>query len=220
MGKSESHAAEDHGQPLTGRLPFAWVSGHPALDFLNTVSWRSWGLENERLANYSALSDWAATAGLLDPAALPATLDTSATATRALAEALHVRRQLHDFFIALARQGTASTLELAALNGMIADTTAKMKLAPDGTSFRWTFTGDHHEWPVRRVIWASAELLTSPRLMRLRECGNPECGWLFLDESRRRNRRWCTMIECGSRAKARRYYQRKVTRRTRGERLP
>jgi predicted RNA-binding Zn ribbon-like protein len=32
---------------------------------------------------------------------------------------------------------------------------------------------------------------------------------LFLDRSRRHNRRWCDMLVCGSRAKARAYYARR-----------
>jgi predicted RNA-binding Zn ribbon-like protein len=31
---------------------------------------------------------------------------------------------------------------------------------------------------------------------------------VFLDESRGKRRRWCDMNDCGSRAKARRYYHR------------
>jgi len=48
--------------------------------------------------------------------------------------------------------------------------------------------------------------LTGPRLDRVRRCANPECGWLFLDDSRAGKRRWCSMSACGNRAKARRHY--------------
>jgi predicted RNA-binding Zn ribbon-like protein len=49
-------------------------------------------------------------------------------------------------------------------------------------------------------------LLTQGQLDRLGEC--PSCGWLFLDTSKNRRRRWCSMATCGSRDKARRYYER------------
>jgi predicted RNA-binding Zn ribbon-like protein len=39
----------------------------------------------------------------------------------------------------------------------------------------------------------------------LRECGNPECRWLFLDTSKNHTRRWCDMKICGNRMKARRF---------------
>src|SRR5664280_2943804 len=42
----------------------------------------------------------------------------------------------------------------------------------------------------------------------IRECGAPDCEWLFLDQSRNGSRRWCDMKSCGNRQKARRHYQR------------
>src|SRR5580704_15548830 len=55
---------------------------------------------------------------------------------------------------------------------------------------------------------AAGDLLAGPRLDRVRRCANPECGWLFLDDSRAGKRRWCSMQSCGNRAKARRHYHR------------
>lgn len=43
---------------------------------------------------------------------------------------------------------------------------------------------------------------------RLKSCANPECRWLFYDESRSRTARWCSMRGCGSVTKARRYRER------------
>lgn len=40
---------------------------------------------------------------------------------------------------------------------------------------------------------------------RLKRCENPRCGWLFVDRSRNRSRRWCEMATCGNRAKAKRH---------------
>lgn len=197
------------GIGIEAATSFSWVGGHPALDFVNTVSWRPSGLENERLTSYAALSAWSETANLIEPQDLPVLGRQDATA-RALADAVAVRRQLHDFFIALAREVTPSALELAALNGLIADTAARFRLTWEKNRFRWVWVGEVEEWPTRAVIRAAAELLLSPRIGLLRECANRECGWVFLDESRRSNRRWCTMTECGARAKSRRYYDRRV----------
>jgi predicted RNA-binding Zn ribbon-like protein len=46
-------------------------------------------------------------------------------------------------------------------------------------------------------------------LGKVKKCADTDCGWLFLDMSRNRSRRWCDMKSCGNRAKARRYYKRK-----------
>ena len=58
------------------------------------------------------------------------------------------------------------------------------------------------------VLWSAADLLVGRQLARVRQCANPACGWLFLDDSKSGNRRWCSMSACGNRAKAHRHYQR------------
>ncbi len=44
---------------------------------------------------------------------------------------------------------------------------------------------------------------------RLASCGNPLCGWLFVDRSRNRSRVWCEMAVCGNRVKVGRFRHRK-----------
>ena len=62
-------------------------------------------------------------------------------------------------------------------------------------------------WP---VVWSAANLLTSRILERVGQCADDRgCGWLFMDLSRNRSRRWCDMKDCGNRDKVRRYYARK-----------
>jgi predicted RNA-binding Zn ribbon-like protein len=61
-------------------------------------------------------------------------------------------------------------------------------------------------WPILR---SAAEVLTSEKRTRLGQCADDRgCGWLFLDTSKNRSRRWCDMEDCGNRAKARRHYLR------------
>jgi predicted RNA-binding Zn ribbon-like protein len=55
-------------------------------------------------------------------------------------------------------------------------------------------------------VEAAATLLVSDAMRRVKSC--PTCGWLFLDASKNRSRRWCSMDTCGAVAKARRYYRR------------
>jgi CGNR zinc finger len=40
---------------------------------------------------------------------------------------------------------------------------------------------------------------------RIRSCGNPLCGWLFVDRSRNASRVWCDMKACGNRMKVGRH---------------
>ena len=43
---------------------------------------------------------------------------------------------------------------------------------------------------------------------RVRECADRRCPVVYLDTSRNRSRRWCSMEICGARAKASAYYRR------------
>jgi predicted RNA-binding Zn ribbon-like protein len=43
---------------------------------------------------------------------------------------------------------------------------------------------------------------------RVRECAGADCAVVYLDTSRNRSRRWCSMERCGARAKASAYYRR------------
>src|SRR5258706_15217068 len=61
-------------------------------------------------------------------------------------------------------------------------------------------------WPIAR---AAAELLASPDLAGVRACSSSSCQWLFLDTSKNHHRRWCSMKECGNRAKVRKFYARR-----------
>src|SRR6266849_4425044 len=79
-----------------------------------------------------------------------------------------------------------------------------------GFSLGWDGSDD-----LRRMLWpvalSAAELLAGDHAAPVKLCGMWEasgCSWLFVDESRNGSRRWCSMKDCGNRAKARRHYQR------------
>jgi predicted RNA-binding Zn ribbon-like protein len=53
------------------------------------------------------------------------------------------------------------------------------------------------------------DLLTCEDCARVRQCESEGgCGWIYLDNTKGRTRRWCSMRACGNRAKARRHYAR------------
>ncbi|MCZ1003786.1 CGNR zinc finger domain-containing protein [Streptomyces mirabilis] len=54
-------------------------------------------------------------------------------------------------------------------------------------------------------------LVGGPLLARVKECENPECSLLFLDDSQARRRRWCSMDRCGNLAKVAGYRSRSRT---------
>ena len=86
---------------------------------------------------------------------------------------------------------------------------AKSSIVRVGERFAWDWTPEN---ALDRVLWPvvrdAAELLSGEDLDRVGRCADANCGWLFLDTSRNHSRRWCSMKDCGNRAKARRHYQR------------
>jgi predicted RNA-binding Zn ribbon-like protein len=72
---------------------------------------------------------------------------------------------------------------------------------------------------VRRPLTASqvlsllardaVDLFAGPLARRIRVCAAPDCGLLYLDQSRTGNRQWCSMQRCGTRAKVRTHRERR-----------
>jgi predicted RNA-binding Zn ribbon-like protein len=78
------------------------------------------------------------------------------------------------------------------------------------SGFTWTWDTDisRPEYLLGPVLLDAADLLTSGKFAKIRQCSDEACGWLFLDRSQAGKRRWCSMADCGNRYKARRYYRR------------
>jgi predicted RNA-binding Zn ribbon-like protein len=60
-----------------------------------------------------------------------------------------------------------------------------------------------------RIAEPNARQICEGREDRFRICANDMCQWIFFDESRPGNRRWCDMATCGNQAKARRHRARR-----------
>jgi hypothetical protein len=58
------------------------------------------------------------------------------------------------------------------------------------------------------VAAAAAKVAIEGRIDRVKICPADDCRWAFYDTSRNRSRQWCSMEECGNRAKARAHRQR------------
>jgi predicted RNA-binding Zn ribbon-like protein len=209
-------------------LPFKYIGGDPALDLVNTVDWTSRGLEQDRLTDYGRLTRWAEGAGVL-PAGAAASLRTRADARPREAEDAHrlmlrVREVLGRLFGAIAR-GEPHGDALNDFNGLLGRALGRMRVAPSGKRRRggrplelgWQELGERLDSIVWPVVWSAASLIVSDEATRIRICGGPDCGWMYVDRSRNRLRRWCQMETCGTRAKSRRRYAR-VLRKTRSQR--
>ncbi len=162
------------------------LSGEPlALDLVNTA-WPQNGVWHDVLADRPGHERWLGENGLPGPA--------TPAARRALVQARDAIRA------ALERPGPTA---LAALNGILehgrlrvragnADARQELEIAP--------------EWRVPWLATRSLLQLHDEHPEHVRKCANPDCVLWFLDTTRSRTRRWCSMTGCGNRLKARRHY--------------
>jgi predicted RNA-binding Zn ribbon-like protein len=189
------------------------VGGRLCLDFVNTANHHGRADIKEYLVDYAALVAWGQHAGALgaaDAGRLAAEArGRPAEAADALARAKELRDALHPLFRAVAAGAHIPPNNLSVFNAALARLPDRVRLAatPAGLEWNWLAT-DRLEPAIWRVIWSAAELLTSPERALVRECEGHACSWLFLDASRNRSRRWCSMDDCGNRAKAQRHYAR------------
>lgn len=192
---------------------FDFSSGALCLDFANT-----WGNRpdpsGDRLLAYRDLVEWAQQAEILTGAAAASCAREAdhrpLQAAAVVDEALRLRETVYRVFSDLAASGDPAIGDIAVLNRGLASAMPRIRLRPGRGCCSWTWSApedalDQMLWPVVR---SAADLLTSARVARVRECAADDCAWLFIDTSRGPRRKWCDMSTCGNRAKARRHYAR------------
>jgi predicted RNA-binding Zn ribbon-like protein len=187
------------------------VAGDPALDFVNTVAGHRAGDAEDHLRAYGDLLAWARSDGLIAPQTADRLAAVALTkpdeAARVLNEARMLRESLHSVLSALSAGEPPDPVHLAVLNRAIGAALGHAAITPETSGYVWGWMGadealDAPLWPVAR---AAAELLTSGGYRRMKECASDSCGWLFLDLSKNRSRRWCDRRGCGNRSKVRRH---------------
>jgi predicted RNA-binding Zn ribbon-like protein len=188
------------------------IGGRLCLNFVNTVDCHTRTRPKEYLVDYPALIGWGLHAGLLAPHAadqlLSAAARRPAEAAEALTRARQLRRALYGMFTGAFTDQTDLIDKIDTCNRTLAETSHRAAITRTRSGFDWAWDGDSSRLDqlLGPIAWSAAELLTSAELARVRECEGERCSWLFLDTSRNRGRRWCSMVDCGNRAKARRHY--------------
>jgi len=170
------------------------------LEFANTRYWRGQDTPTETLNAPEDLAAWTTANEGLKLAKPPA--------RREFERAIEVRELIHRLFDAHASEKSPAARDVEALNEALSEAPARTTLKRERGTYAWDV--DMRSGTalalLAPVLWSAGDLLAGPRLDKVRRCANPECGWLFLDDSRAGKRRWCSMSACGNRAKARRHY--------------
>ncbi|MGL6236255.1 MAG: CGNR zinc finger domain-containing protein [Segniliparus sp.] len=177
---------------------FTFISGDVVLDFAGTLRYRRTRRE-ELLRSPDDLARWLALAGVLD--------QEPAVAEAEFAAAVELREAVYEIAAARLERGALPGGALALVNGRARQSRVTLQLAESGV--------------IRREGGASEALATialhAVRLFGsdapLRQCGADNCTRIFVDRSRRGDRRWCDMARCGNRDKARAHRARRAAQR-------
>jgi len=180
------------------------------LDFVNTVEERLGRHPQDFLLSVEALAHWSGHVSILQPAQAASLIRKAARSPKAAAgwlkQALALREAVYGIFLAIARGSRLRENDLGILKERYLEGLKAADLSATAQGVHWQWNAPHRALdPIGwRVAQAAVELLSSEELGRVKEC--PNCGWLFVDESKNHSRRWCSMEGCGSRVKARRQY--------------
>lgn len=205
-------------KPVSKAASLKLVGGRLCLDFLNTGEWYASDGPREYLTSYIELVKWAGHAGALSPGEVQQLEQWSENhpedAAKVYRMAIKLRSALLRMFHAVQRQEEPAGADLETFNAALSKTMKRVTLSLDQGRFSWDW--QEAGLPLDKVLWPivkdAAELFTSDQLLRVSHCSDDTCGWLFLDTSRNRSRRWCDMKDCGNRAKVKRHYQKsKIT---------
>jgi len=194
---------------------FDLSGGRLCLDFANTLDGRA-SAPRERLNTYADLVSWGRQAGTVSPSAARRLLEEASRHPRRAAAVLEQARELREaiyrIWVAEAHQEQPPVEDVELLNSVLARALGHQRLEREGDRYALNWRDDDTlESILWRVVKSAAELITSEEAKLVRQCeafATSDCAWLFIDETRNRSRRWCSMASCGNRAKARRHYHR------------
>lgn len=187
------------------------LAGNPALDLANTVHWRD-GALLDFVATYRSLVEWAAVAELLTEVEKTVLLEKG---DKHPDEASAVHQQWQSLRASLRAwlptvdgkdqrlwasqiESSAARSLMAEINSIAGNFSLATFLAVNSSN------GPSIQLPLLRSATAIWTLMTFPPAGFVRECEADKCGGFFVDQSRAKPRRWCSMDSCGNRAKAQR----------------
>jgi predicted RNA-binding Zn ribbon-like protein len=185
------------------------------IDFTNTLIWRLREEPIEGFKDYSIFIKWGRFIGLLtepDAAHLIQQAEKYPDeASTVLRRVINLREALYRIIVATINGNCPDSGDLDILNSEISEMLRRTELVHLEGNFDWGWKVNQDEldqmlWP---ILISASEMLTSSDMQRIGICEGDGCAWLFYDQSRNRSRKWCDMGDCGNRAKARRFYQRK-----------
>ena len=185
-----------------------------ALDFANTRGWHESEDKEELFRTYRDVIKWCEQSGVVDrkeAAHLVKSGQNRVSVTRELLHgAISLRKSLYRIFSAVATKIPPRDTDLDTLNEHLSKVMAETRLVYESPRFilHQDRRDEAFHFLLDPVVRSAANLLLSDEVERIKKCADQSCGWLFIDGSKNRSRKWCDMKDCGNRAKARRHYRR------------
>jgi predicted RNA-binding Zn ribbon-like protein len=183
---------------------FVFVGNHIAIDFINTQVIQN-GDHVDLLIDEASVVRWAQEGDRCFDGKLKADeLSTVKALRTSLREIVQTKIEEH----------SVTQESLANVNRHLADHAPHKLLQFNDDNGEFELLPDKRAGSLQALLaelaYEGAQLLTSNQAPYIKSCSNPECVLLFLDTSRTRKRRWCSMEICGNRAKAAKYYQKQA----------
>ena len=193
--------------PYISKLPF--LGGDLSLDFVNTVHDRHEEPLRDLLQNYLDLVTWVYFAAAINKSQKEKLLrrgrENQGKANQIYRDSLQLREALYDFVVNTISHDEASPTNMQFINQWLSRAFSNLKLTQLDNRFVLDWRTESFElesvlWPIIRSF---SNLVTTDDHNRIKQCSN--CGYLFVDNSKNKSRRWCSMDICGNRVKARRH---------------
>ena len=193
---------------------FFFIGEAAALNFVNTEVVVA-GESRDLLENFGDLVRWSVEARLITEmqAELLAVFEGTPKGEAALRRARELRGQLRTLMRQSAAGKPVNPSELKLINELLKGRHGhlEMRLSAPGTVFLL-----HYETSlsdplqlVAHIAESASRLLCSDDVAHIKSCENPDCVLMFLDVSKNKKRRWCSMANCGNRHKVASHRQRK-----------
>jgi predicted RNA-binding Zn ribbon-like protein len=183
--------------------------GNLSLNFANTVHDRRAEPLEDYLHNYLDLIAWANHADAIDRSQkkilLQKSRENQGEANQIYQDGIQLREAIYESVVSLIDQKPLPRMHLKLINQWLSKALSTLQLNPLDGDYVLDWEADNVElkFVLFPIIRSFADLITSDDRERIKQCSN--CGWVFVDNSRNKSRRWCSMEVCGNRVKARRH---------------
>lgn len=194
---------------------YMMVGERLCMDFINTISWReSDEKRRDWFTSYAKLVDWCIHAEILtEHQATDLLLKAEEKPTEArdvLKRTIEMREVMYRIFKSISKETSPHPQDLERFNECVNIFYQTLHVIHEKDHYALKFKHNENSMDIMLppILQSAIDLLVSKSdLERVKQCEGDPCGWLFFDTSRNRSRRWCSMADCGNRAKARRFYQ-------------